>query len=302
MIALTLWHSDGLRRALAGAHDVLLRVRPDVVQLHDSPDGLRRDAPGIAAEVRRMLPSARVWLGVACDSPARRYAEGAWLLERAADALLVAADTATAVHADTIVWNAEAGWKRLDPTRPDCGPLARMVVTRCHAANPELVQGHTAYDQPGLHGVYPWAGWLGDGTVKLALPQVYCAPDDGLASKGAQERRYAAHSASWATARRKGWIATETVVPYLQAHGIPAGQLVTLAGRLGAACFWAAPSRMDAEGERALRALATLRDAGFTGPGAVRAYQAAKGLVADGIAGPLTMAALLGEQRKGLAP
>ena len=301
MIALTLWHSDGLRKALAGALPLLQRVRPDIVQLHASPDGLRKDAPGIADEVRRMLPSARVWLGVACDSPARRYAEGAWTLDRAADALLVAADAATAVHADTIVWNAEAGWKRLDPTRPDCGPLAQAVVTRCHAAHPELVQAHTAYDQPTLHGAYPWAGWLSDGTVRIALPQVYCAPDEGLASKGALERRYAAHSASWATARRKGWIATETVVPYLQAHGVPAGQTVTLAGRLGGACFWAAPTRIDDEGEKALRALATLRDAGFAGPDAVTAYQRAKGLVADGIAGPLTMAALLGEQRKGLA-
>lgn len=295
-LALTLWHGNGLRAALAGSRALLERVRPDVVQLHASPSGLRADAPTVAAEVRRMLPTVRLWLGVASDTPARAYGAGRLSLDHAAAQLLVAPAVASELHCDALIWNAEPAWKRLNKSEPDRAPLARAVVVRTAAAHPELVQGHTAYDQPTLHGDYCWEGWLGTGSpVVLELPQVYVEPigDAPLAQKGALATRYREHAKSFARARAVGWVRPEvTVLPYVRVHHTPAGSIASVIGELGGGAFWAAPSRLDAEGERALLALAKLRDAGFTGPGAVSRYQASAGLVADGVVGPRTLQAL----------
>jgi murein L,D-transpeptidase YcbB/YkuD len=48
----------------------------------------------------------------------------------------------------------------------------------------------------------------------------------------------------------------------------------------------------DASAKLALRVVREIERAGHTGPDAVRAYQAARGLTADGIVGPQTCAAL----------
>jgi murein L,D-transpeptidase YcbB/YkuD len=290
-IVVTLWHASGLGRALdATTRELLAAVQPDAVQLHASPTALRSAAPAVAREVRTLCPRAAIWLGVACDSPAFRLAEGAWSVERARDALLVAAQVAVGVGASHVVWNAEGAWKRPNAAAVDRAPLARAVVETCAARHPALAQGHTAYDQPHLHGRYPWAAWIGPGSpVALALPQVYCAPKEGLAPRGALARRLAAHRASWARSTTAGLVRPGlAVLPYLQLHSVPAGQTATVAGELGL-CGWALPSRSDAEGHRALRALAALRP---LGPGAVARWQAARGLEADGIVGPRTLASL----------
>lgn len=291
-VVVTLWHASGLPRAWTPEVRALLEaVRPDAVQLHGSPAHLRSDAAArVARDVRSSLPDAELWLGVACDSPAYRLAEGSRTLRWARDELASAARVAVDLGAAAVVWNAEAGWKRSKASPVDRAALARALVTHVATEHPALVQGHTAYDQPHLHGRYPWAAWIGPGSsVALALPQVYCAPKEGLAPRGALARRLAARRASWARSTTAGLVRPGlAVLPYLQLHGVPAGQTATVAGELGL-CGWALPSRSDAEGHRALRALAALRP---LGPGAVARWQAERGLTADGIVGPKTLAAL----------
>lgn len=298
MIALTLWHSNGLRAAWNGSQRLLERVRPDVVQLHASPEGLRAHAPAVAAEVRRLLPASRLWLGVASDTPARAFAEGRLSLERAAAQLLVASRVASELACDAVCWNGEPAYKRLSAKEPDRAPLVSLVLNRTAEAYPALVQAHTAYDQPHLHGQYPWPAFLGPSSpVRLSLPQVYVEPPDGqpLATKGALARRLADHRKSFAKVRALGWVKPEnelTVLPYFRVHHTAVRDLASVWGELGGACGWAAPSRVDEHGERALLALAKLRDAGFTGPGAVTRYQASAGLAPDGVVGPKTLQAL----------
>jgi hypothetical protein len=295
-VAVTLWHPSGLPRAWTPEVRALLEsVRPSAVQLHSSPAHLRTAAvAALAREVRVSLPDAALWLGVACDSPAFRVAEGTRTVRWARDELATAARVAADLGAPVVVWNAEAAWKRgAKGSATNRAELARALVMHVATQWPALVQGHTAYDQPHLHGSYPWAAWLGEGSpVSIALPQVYCAPKSGLAARGALARRLAAHRASWARSEAAGLVRRGLdVLPYLQLHGVPAGQTVTLAAEHGI-CGWALPTRADAEGRRALRALGALRDAGALGSGGVARWQAARGLVADGIVGPRTLAAL----------
>ena len=83
---------------------------------------------------------------------------------------------------------------------------------------------------------------------------------------------------------------------YGQLHGmIPAGAAVVL-DHTDVARAWAIPTRHDAAGLLALRAVLRCRRAAGRSAGAVARFQASAGLVADGVVGQATLRAL------GLAP
>lgn len=298
----TLWGSKGIASAWRDARDLLVRAQPPAVQLHTWEPGR------VADDVRRAIPGVRVIVGVGIDGIARDVATGKLSVERGAAQMVMLARRASDVGAEAIVWNAEAGWKR-PPSHPERARIVALVregLAAVARTAPRLVQWHTAYDHPSYHSTYPWEAWLGPGSPVLAsLPQVYAAPgDDTMAHRGALPAREARALASWAAAVRAGWVRPDepegsvgdlTDVdwhPYYQAHHVPARDTIAAAVGRHTVCLWAYPTRADEDGRRALLALCELRRRGHWTRDGVRTFQREAGLVADGVVGPRTLAAL----------
>ncbi len=280
---ITLWSAAGARAALDGARDLLARASPPTVMVHHWPT-----LPAQAAVAREIARDHHLWIGAGIDAVALAVTAGRWSVSRAVSELVRLARAGVDAGATHLVLDPEGRWEVRDAAlHQRLCDTATAALAAIRAACPGLVLGHTSYDQPTLHAHYPWAAWLGPGGVDVALPQVYAAGG----GPGSLTHRLAAHHASWQRATALGWIRPGLpVVPYLQAHGVPAGETVVV-GQAGCA-LWASPARIDAEGERALRALCALTADGCVVPGAVARYQAAHGLVADGVCGPRTFAAL----------
>jgi len=310
----TLWHGDGLDDACSpSALALLTEARPEVVQLHAAPRGHGRHTSRVAARVRAAIPGVGLWLGVGCDGWLWEWARGQCSRAVAMGRLTDCADLAVSIGAECVVWNGEAAYKEHATRGAD---LARGVLESVAGHHPQLAQAFTSYDHPHYHP-QPWRSWCYPGSpVTLVAPQVYAAPggDEAMAHRGALPARERTALASWATAVRKGWVEGDAPAgtpedasdmdwtPYIQAHSVRASDSIAFALRYPLTSWWALPSRADAEGRAALLAVCKLRRLGFDGPDAVRRYQAGAGLVADGIAGPKTLDALLGPQRKGVAP
>lgn len=311
-VVLTLWHGDGLDDATdAATLDLLAQARPDVVQLHAAPKGLTAHARAAALKVRGALPGVRRWLGVGCDGWLWEWAQGRCSRQAAVDRLTGAADLAAELGAEAVCWNGEAAYKEHVAQGAE---LARVVLERTASVHPPLAQAFTSYDHPHYHPD-PWRSWCYPGSpVTAALPQVYAAPGgDVLPYRGALPARERTAMASWQTAVRKGWVGPDVHAgapgdeadldwyPYVQAHSVLSRDTIPLALRYSLTSWWAAPTRLDAEGRLALLVVCELRRQGYTGPDAVQQYQREHGLASDGVVGPLTLAKLE-SQRKGVAP
>ena len=162
-----------------------------------------------------------------------------------------------------------------------------------------IAQAFTSFDHPGYHRL-AWSEILGESSpVVIHSPQVYASlgTDATLASRASMRARVARVTSQWAAEVRRG-VAPRYAPggaayrPYLQLHGVSLAATVGYAVEQAGVCLWAAPSRIDRDGERAVRALSALDLAGFWGAGAVERYQASKGLTAVGIVGAGTLAAL----------
>lgn len=296
----TLWSADGIEAAWSAGDDLILEARPPAVQLHTWSPGR------VAAEVLRLIPGARLLVGCGIDSIARDVALGRWSARKGIDQLLALAGRARDAGAEVVVWNAEASWKR-PPSSDEArrlDDLIRQGLAAVAGRYRTLRQWHTSYDHPGYHSTYPWRAWLGPGSpIEASLPQVYAAPEGGLmAHRGALPAREARALASWGAAVRAGWItaddpatpALEGVrwLPYYQAHHVTTADAVASAVAHPLACLWAIPTRTDAAGRAAFRALCELHRRGWWGAGAVQAFQRSAGLTADGICGAKTLRAL----------
>lgn len=317
-VAVYLWTSDGLRAAWAASEATLRRLRPDVVILHGPPSSITNPAfAPLVAQVRAALPGVRVWVGVGGDGWADEWRAGKASTTQVVDPLVASARAARAVGAECVVWDFEAAWKRSPKsdvrTGADLGALARRVVREGAAAASDAVHAVTTYDHPGLHTALPWASFLVGTEVSVYLPQYYAA--DGTPDRGELLARVRRAQASQAAAERAGMLPPDVTpdvaedvdrVPVVQLHQLATADLVTVLAESPLVGAWALPlvadgGRADEAGLLALEAALRIRHAVATGPGAVAAYQASKGLTADGVCGPRTLDALLGPQRKGLA-
>lgn len=303
-VAITLWHGDGLDDAWTPAVESMLSVaRPQVVQLHSAPRGHERYTRSVAGAVRRSLPGARTWLGVGCDGWLWEWARGLCSRKAALDRLTGCADLAAALGAESICWNGELAYKEHVDRGKD---LARGVLEYTASHHPQLAQTFTSYDHVHYHPA-PWRAFCYPGSpVTAAFPQVYAAPggEEAMAHRGALPAREKAALSSYAVAIKNGWVEADAPagtaadesdidwMPYIQAHSVQASDSIAFALRYETTAWWAAPSRMDADGRRAFLATCALRRLGFTGPDAVQRFQRGVGLKVDGIAGPKTLQAL----------
>lgn len=295
----TIWSSEGLDAGWSLAHDVIARARPRAVQLHSWTPGR------VADRVREVLPGVQIVCGFGIDGIAREAVKGRVAVQRAIDTFATLATRAKNCGASVIVWNAEAAWKR-PPTSTEAATLHTVIREGLAASAMSGIEAwHTAYDHPSYHATYPWRSWLGEGSpIVRSLPQVYAAPGAAgvMASRGALLRRETRALASWASAIRAGWIAQDDPAtslregvawsPYYQMHSVPARDTISSAVQHDVAALWALPSRADRDGHAAFGALCELDRLGLWGSSAVADFQRSAGLVADGIAGPITLAAL----------
>ncbi|TAK27234.1 MAG: hypothetical protein EPO40_16555 [Myxococcaceae bacterium] len=326
--ALTLWSGDGLPSAVQVATPLLLDARPAVVQLHAGPQGLRDHLRAAAFRVRATLPDVALWVGVAWDGWVDEVtpANVDRVIERV---YLPAARAARDVGAELLVINSEAAGK-VHPTAARL--LACKAIDVIRAECPGLLLGHTAYDHPDFHDEepgngridrddtgYPWSAYLGgaaakaagvelpkSGPVDVELPQRYAAPakpegkPQPMAGVGSLQRRIAGSVASFARATALGWIDPAVpVLSYVQAHHVDARDTAAV-GALRPLALWAAPTRLDDHGRRALRVLCTAErgelgaDLGQTDWPVITAWaQGRVGVAGDGQWGAKSTAAAL---------
>lgn len=282
--ALTVWGGDGLPLAVANALPLLRETRPGIVQLHAGPQGLAANLRAAARVVRAAVPGVRLWVGVGWDGwvdDATSAGAAARLVERV---YLPAARVAAGLGAELLVINSEAAGK-LHPT--EARRLAVAAIDAVRAECPGLAIGHTAYDHPDYHDEepgngridaddtgYPWSAYLGGeaarkagvllpatGPVDIELPQRYAAPPkpqgkpQPIAGVGALPARIRSSQASFSRAAALGWI--DPAIPvraYVQSHHVDARDTAAVGAREPLA-LWAAPTRLDDHGRRALRVL-----------------------------------------------
>ena len=274
---------------------MLGQIRPDVVLIHAAPTDR-----AYAATLRVALPGVRLWYQV----PANYLAAGSL----SADLATVRAHVRGALDlgAEVLSLNGEGasaegrpGWASRDPAvRATLGARAAELLAAAHAeAAGRLRLAWSSHDCPSWHPL-PWAPIYGPSSpVAVSLHQHYPAPKGGVASRAACLSRLATSSAQWA---RLGTSVCRTdlaprgagAVLYTQAHGLTVDGACALYDLAPLAAAWAVPTRHDAAGILALRADAELRRRVGHAPGRIARWQTLRGLVADGVCGPRTLASL----------
>lgn len=243
------------------------------------------------AEARRRWPGVQVSLCPGVDPVAKR-----WRSHRAAAKavreLVEIADRTVDLDISALVFDPEAAWKGSIPdTQAELAEIASDAIAAITEKHPELRLYATTYGWPvrtegvGGHGDFAWRGWF-PGNVTY-VSQVY---DRGY---GKLLEGEAIAAKSFTAAKASGWVSGITPrLPEVQTHHNQASELVQLAAAADVCFFWAAGSDalFDLEGARGWRAALALWRLGRWHD--VAGYQRDRGLVADGIVGPKTLAAL----------
>lgn len=292
------------RERLEAALPLLIALRPPIVQLHTQPDA--PDEP-LLRELRAALPGVRVWMGAGANG----LAAG----DLAAD-LRTAREWASwcaARSVELLVFNCEGDhdpkttdWL-IDEPGEEIALADRMaqVLRTAHEAAPSLALGFTSHDRVRTWRL-PWGAALGPSSpVVVNADQVYPAesldPARAISRKGALARLDGTNK-QLAEVVRRGTIRPDLGVDgagraiYTQLWGMSPGAVATLLDRSDLAAAWALPlypqGRAQVAGLNGLRLVLEARRRFGEGKGAIARAQAAKGLVVDGVAGPLTAAAL----------
>ena len=274
---------------------LLAQIRPDVALIHAAPSDR-----AYAARVRAAVPGVRLWYQV----PANYLADGSLV----ADVATVRAHVRGAVDlgAEVLSLNGEGssapgrpGWASRDPAvRGTLGARAtELLAAAAEEASGRLALAWSSHDCPAWHPL-PWAALYGPSSpVALSLHQHYPADGDTPASRAACLSRLSTSAAQWA--RLGASVCRPDLAPrgagavlYTQAHGLTTDGACALYDAAPLAAAWALPTRHDALGILALRADAELRRRVGHAPGRIARWQTHRGLVADGVCGPRTLASL----------
>lgn len=310
------WTGDGMSKAFISARTYLEqlwqelpeRERP-VLLLHGGPASIL--SPRFATlldEVRDALPQVRVAVGVAGDGGMTKWRAG----EIGDDAIVQRfVESARAIEREVpgaiTILDLEEGHKDRDGdarSRADHEALVRRIFDESARAAGSLIYGLTSYDHVSQHSRFPWRAALRNTACCLFLDQRYT--DVGSPDKGRIPAREKSADKSQAEAERKGLIPADLSpdvstdvdrVHLYQLHGQHEGDLVSALAEHEHCAVWCLPlvkdgGRADESGLRALRAALQIRSLVGAGAGAAKRFQSLRGLVADGIVGPRTLAAL----------
>lgn len=295
-IGVTLWHDAGLASAWRGAEATVRELRPDLLVLHAWPD--RSHAPVIRA-IRSALPGVRLWYSPGSNSLA------GWSRARVATTAQEWGTLAAGAGAECLLLNLEgpsragaSGWTQGCPLAGEAlNDHARALLEACAMGLQGVALGVTSHDVPSYHRM-PWRALLGpESPVTVHAPQVYPAlPAPGVSLRGARSR-WLLQASDWLHRVELGHVRPDLApggtgyAVYRQLWGCQPGAALWLADQSDVVLGWALPTRSDAQGLDALRiALRLHRE--HPGREAIARWQAAHGLVADGLPGPVTLAAM----------
>lgn len=320
MVVLSVWPLSQWQDVLPALAQCSRGRRKCAVMLHGDPAGLEKNGPEIARKLREHceregLNVPEIWLGVAGDvgiSSARNVMRALSATDPRRDEKIKklraglqtlrmrAVRAAVKCGAAALMFDPEAAWKSKLPGFD--GEAAREFCRAARAAlDAALGSGEvaqrvrllaTSYDMPGYHAI-PWHEW--DELLDDWAPQVYFAGTTEPAPDSKRgESRYKRHNAHWKDAQRCGVLSSRPLrTVYLQAYRCLVRELCRVANLYDDVCFWTfSRGRHDARGTLAACALAEIEARGFTGPGRIQRFQTSAGLVADGLVGPKTLAAL----------
>jgi len=279
------------------AHEAVLRAC-DTVTLHTAADAT--DARSAEA-VRRINPSARVWLAIPGNYLSRlgrergRAVAVAEVRRCAAVALDMGAEVFE-VNGEGASDGAPSGdWTSAVADIPERHRLIELATALLDATHDVLKDrcavSWTSHDMPGFR--LPWQPILT--RVDLHAPQHYPAQAGRVARQRDLERRIATSRGRWEALALMGGVPTDKVPggpcwsAYLQGWGHDVGALVWGLCEAPTARLWACPGSWSPEALEALQLARKLRAAHGHGPLAVEAFQTAHGLTADGVIGPNTL-------------
>lgn len=296
-LVLTLYSSDGIQKAWRDSENLVREVKP-CLMLHTTPGPHSQDVAEEAYEL-----GLSFWYGVGIDGWARDLRSGARSYRQIQDRAVQLATVAKGHGAECIMWNGEAAWK-LAPGSDDTdykieGQLTK-ILAEVDKNLPGFPQAFTSFDHPRYHRM-PWRDFLGAGSpLVIHSPQFYGAllPGQGMASIRDMQSRLERMTAQWRSLERSGECYPKYSPggsgyrPYMQLHGVSCAATVKCALQNSGVCLWASASRMDKDGERALKVLKHLEDANLWQVDGVQKLQESLGLVADGIVGGKTLSAL----------
>lgn len=322
-VFLTLWNGGDLSKVLTPrTRDLLSETRPSGVCVHGGPTRLAGAVDGLVREARALVPGVRIHVGVGCDVWLADAIAGRVSEETAVAALATSGVRAAELGAEASIYDAEAACKLSSLVTHR---VMRAVFARVRDRAPSLIIGHTAYDHPTLHsddadgvyddrkvkGEYAWRAFCADLALgaEWEVRQVYCAPAQPepteadphpapvFASAGALRRRLASSDRSFARAQELGWVHPELPIDnYHQLHHIPFAQVATVGCESRVVLGWCGPrlpaGRMDASGEYALRLLCAMEREGIRDPAKLAAWQAARRIAVDKVAGRQVAATL----------
>lgn len=282
----------------------LVELRPPIVQLHTQPDA-SDEVP--LRDVRAALPGVRVWVGAGANG----LAAG----DLAAD-LRAAREWAkwcSSRGVELLVFNCEGDnnprtpdWL-IDEPGEDVALADRMgqVLRAAREAAPSLALGFTSHDRVRSWRL-PWGAALGPASpVVVNADQVY--PAKSINPARAISRKDALARLDGTNAQLAALVARGTIRPdlgvggagraiYTQLWGLTSSAVATLLDRSDLAAAWALPlypkGRAQVPGINGLRLALEARRRYGEGKGAILRAQRALGLIADGIPGPATAAAL----------
>lgn len=254
------------------------------VCIHDPPSD---DDDRLAALIRGA--GYRLWYGWGIDPDAKRSVRDAAAITRRRARL--AADRG----AEAVELNGERAWK----ARGLEVHAAEMIAAARDGA-PELAVGFSTFDGPQSHELPADDVIFGASGVDYSAPQVYAADPGTPALEDHRDarRRWDRSVRQHEEMVRRGVYRADLVpgrercLPYAQVHGCTPACVAWLLDRADTSRAWALPTRCDEEGLRGIEAVLLARRETGRRAGAIARWQAAHGLTADGIAGPVTLGAM----------
>lgn len=270
---------------------LVLRSRPQSVQLHGSWRTLVRDGPETAEQIQAHgLP---VILSIGADGESdesRALAPERWA--KVSEAAVKCGAVSVIINAEGKTRAREPGWGW---TEHDTEQIEEAYKAMRDAA-PGMPIGFTSWARPDWAPWFPWTPFAGPGGCDYMLPQYYL-PGAGLSGV---QRHWQDCVVQWHRAKHGGLIREDLPIEaYAQAYGAThdTAGAVWISQKHNLCAFWVVGPAMHEDDRQTLEAACRLYQLGYHGVGpdggtGISRWQAAAGLYVDDHCGPKTLASL----------